>query len=250
MKLEKILNPIKRIAKAGLILAVLTAPFSLNCARCDDESKAVLVGRGENQNSNQGDNGSYGYSEDDPLSAPRTSQSYSRRPVQVDVNENLPLWDAGDLEINKYNKQTNGEGGVMTVTTKVLMRPEFYTGEMPLRYQSIKTPDYGGGYGGSLSKTLLDKFDDFSIAYVYENYTLIGAVAVAGGEMVAEAKIRYVKKGDNPIVSREGEEVHYFNGIPIFHCKSEFDLTGFKKSESNVSGRKMKDYFSVIAHDY
>ncbi len=158
------------------------------------------------------------------------------------VQGKLPLWSSDDLEINKLG----GNGYVYDV--QVFQKPPFYNGKMPLEYEILKTPDYGG-FSGGLSKALVNRFKDFSNYFIYDGFSLVGAVAVNNDKLLlAEARvIPYIQKEGEPYsFERQAEEFHYDNGLLTFHCVSGFDDLGFKKEEKQAAGKKKKDYFFIM----
>ena len=161
--------------------------------------------------------------------------------ISPQLQSSWPIWSAEDLAINKPG------GGSVKYAHEMNLKPDFYKGRMPLKFES--THDLRGMVGGMGGPKICfsHKFKDFSNYFVYDSVWLKGAVAVdKTNTMVAEAKFDYVK-GDGIMMVPRIEEFHYSGGLMVYHCFSELEnSTGIKKREMQKSGRKKRDYFFLM----
>tara|TARA_Y100000034_G_C6875989_1_gene400621 strand:- start:285 stop:911 length:627 start_codon:yes stop_codon:yes gene_type:complete len=162
--------------------------------------------------------------------------------ISEELQERWPIWNSTDLEMNKYS------GSRIVYDKQVNIKPEFYDGSMPLKYQYSLTAN---GLGSVYSKTLNHKFEDFNNYFIYDRLDLVGVVSVDNNnKMVAEAKIdpRNITDKERFYNSNfKVEEFHYSGGLLVFHCVSQFDKgLGMKQEETDVSGKKQRDYFFVL----
>jgi len=210
MNLENIINSGKRIFEISLLVGVLTAiPFLEGCVKSKD-----------NQKSNQNNQVAIGVG----LQAPGISEK---------LQEQWPIWKLTDLEINKY------EGPALSYTTEFNIKPDFYRGSMPIKYDFTQTL-------GGANHIINHKFKNFSNYFIYGGLNLIGAVSVNNNnKMVAEARITYYN--DGVWLKPKVEEFHYANGLLVYHCMSKVDINnGIKTEESECSGKKQNEYFFIL----
>jgi hypothetical protein len=137
---------------------------------------------------------------------------------------------------------------MLVVERTIYERPPFYKGPMPLKFMATKDT---GSDGPGQSVTFSSDFRAWTNEFIYfelatKNYALAnGARAIdsRSGRVVAEAKLVEPFIGTTkPILV---EERHYgIDGKVKFRRKAHFDRhSGFKLTESEVSGDKVRDYF-------
>lgn len=162
-----------------------------------------------------------------------------------------PFWS--DEEFAKGRKLTYRilAGSPMLVMEQtVYERPPFYDGPMPLKF--FTTKDTGSSSPGQ-SVTFSSNFRAWTNEFIYlelntKNYALAnGARAIESkfSRVLAEAKMLEPFIGTTkPIIV---EERHFgADGKVIFKCKAHFDKhSGFKLTEDEVSGKKVRDYFFI-----
>lgn len=152
--------------------------------------------------------------------------------ISEELQQQWPIWKQTDLEANRYS------GPSVRYTTELKIKPNFYNGSMPLKYDFTQT--FGVGH------IIRHEFKDFSNYFIYDGSLLIGTVSVNNNNtMVAEARVNYSKEG--VMLKPEMEEFHYANGLLVYHCISQIDNgTGIKIGETERSGKKQKDYFFIL----
>jgi hypothetical protein len=159
--------------------------------------------------------------------------------ISEELQYSWPIWKPEDLEINKQH------GPAAVYNSTLNLRPMFYNGRMPLEYKSSQS---ASGMGRGLNRYYSFNFGDFSNYFIYDDLaSLEGIVAVDNANhMVAEAKVTYIPV-ENGFAKIQMEEFHYADGLLVYHCMSQVDNgTGAKISESDRSGRKIKDYFFIL----
>ena len=128
----------------------------------------------------------------------------------------------------------------------VYIPPPFYKGELPLIYSVLV-------WGTQGDVTILMDLGEWSNEFVYldldkKSYALANgarATARASARVMAEAKLLQAFAGSSePVLI---EEYHYGeDGKVIFKCRSYFNKhSGFKESETETWGKKVKDYFLI-----
>jgi len=153
-----------------------------------------------------------------------------------------PIWSEDDL-----GKQ---ESAILLYETTVQMKPPFYKGSMPISFVAGKKPMAVG----EMTNAYFD-FGDFSNDFVYLDPAMQfsgiaqGAVTTdRSGRLLAEARmVRLLSDKGNQFQGIEIEEFHYNkDGGLVFTCTSTIDFPqGFKQSESNVLGKKQRDYYFI-----
>ncbi len=218
MNLENIINIGKKILGTSLLVGALTVgPFLSGCDKDEgDEAKRRTSGRARVETQAHG--------------------------ISEKLQEQWPIWRPTDLELNKY------EGPAAVYDKQLNVKPEFYNGQMPLKYKSSMTIH---GLSQTHSKILKYEFRDFSNYFIYDRFDLVGAVSVDNNnKMVAEARIDVYNITDgemryNP--NFKADEFHYSGGLLVFHRISQFDKgLGMKQEETNCSGKKQRDYFFIL----
>ena len=219
MSLEKIINSGKRILGISILTGALAvSPFLGGCRKSEDDQK-----------SNQNHQVAIGIE----TQAPSISEK---------LQEQWPIWELTDLEVNKY------KGPTAVYDKQLNVKPSFYNEPMPLKYKGSMTIS---GLGPTYSKILNYKFKDFSNYFIYDGSDLVGAVSVDNNnKMVAEAKIDPYNITNEERVYNPNfkvEEFHYSGGLLVFHCISQFEKgLGMKQEEANPSGKKQRDYFFIL----
>lgn len=140
----------------------------------------------------------------------------------------VPLWAADNLGWHTDK--------VIEYSHELTRNPRYYSGQTPLEYTEGKSP------GGIL---FFHDFGEFRNQFkLSDSFIVLGARTVdRSGRLLAEAKVHYSIKGNTQGI--ELEEFHYDSaGRVIFNCNSDIDSdTGFKLTERNENGRKVRDYY-------
>lgn len=157
------------------------------------------------------------------------------------------VWDKEDLLIIKVASEEGEDAQVAQYETSVVMEPKYYTGSMPLSYTVAYAPEKAPGSFGAVSMSglpMIYEFDNFTNLFISDESDLyvIGASTIEGEKIVAEAKLLSNDGSDQLQI----EEFHYNSDENlIFYCKSQFDSLGFKVSETEAKGTKIKDYYFI-----
>lgn len=162
-------------------------------------------------------------------------QDRFQQPVAEIEEKFTPIW---------YGKYKEREEAPVLAEEKLLnRRPTFYQGQMPLKFKVAKGENHPLSYS----------FGDFQNFFIYHsaselNYGIAeGAYTIdKSGRLVAEARLLpLVFVGNRQLVGINIEEFHYgLNGELTFKCESRIDFPfGFKRTETNVVGKKERDYY-------
>ncbi len=161
--------------------------------------------------------------------------------------QSVPVWDSEDLLITRVVNEYGEDAQVAQYETSVVMEPKYYTDSMPLSYTVAYAPEKASGSFGVVSMSglpMIYKFDNFINLFISDESDLyvIGASTIEGKKVVAEAKLLPNDGSDQLQI----EEFHYNSDEDlIFYCKNQFDSLGFKVSETEIKGTKIKDYYFI-----
>lgn len=169
---------------------------------------------------------------------------YIEHPRSPSAGPKTRLWSDDEFNRGKAITQEAIRGlPLVEMKTTIYEKPAFYQGTLPLTYRESR------GFGGNLPIAM--DFGDWINEFIYldlktKNYALANGVRAKdfkSGRILAEARLLEPFIGTKtPLVV---EECHFAaSGDIVFRCKAHFAKdTGFKTSETEISGKKSRDYF-------
>jgi hypothetical protein len=171
------------------------------------------------------------------------------RTAVSEVVDQHHLWDDGEFE-TMLAKDSDGlkkypEMPILTRAHTLNVKPPFFSGALPLSYQSEDAAN------GSIPLRETSPLGHL-IRYVYGNLDTANYVLPAGaratepssGRLLAEARLSEPHMGS--MTPYEITEIHYNSaGSVVFRSRSSFskEFGHFKISESDISGKKEQEFF-------
>ena len=158
-----------------------------------------------------------------------------------------PIWSDEDFE-ESYRKLEHAVRGEVFMKDPDI-KPPFYESSKPLTYRTYNDPSWYHEYHFLVA--LCHDFGEFKNVFLYgRSFPIAGGARTFDktGRLVAEARLLRLIEGDQGFEGIEIEEFHYGpDGKLIFKCKSQFDRHYWKIGQTEVIGKKLRDYYFIWA---